>query len=188
MENNNVLMKDTDIVSVRNRSNGVVGYEIPELRVNRRFTKGEVKKISMEELRQLSFVPGGQVILNEYLAIEEKAAIEELIPNAQPEYSYTEADIKKILLTGSTDELLDTFDFGPAGVKDIIKSLAVELKLNDVEKRDIIKEKTGFDVTKALQIKKADEEEEETKSETKQRRVVSTETKTTTPSRRVVKK
>lgn len=167
------LLDDEDIVTVRNRSNALVGYEIPELRINRNFTKNEVKKIKMGELRQLSYISGGQAILNNYLVIENSTAVEELIPNAEPEYHYTEADVRKILLTGSIDELLDTFDFGPEGIKDIIKDIAVKEQLNDVKKREIIKEKTGFDVTKAIYINELDKQDDgdNAASEGKQRRV-----------------
>jgi len=37
--------------------------------------------------------------------------------------------------TGSLDEFLDCLDFAPEGVTDLIKTLAVELPLNDVAKR-----------------------------------------------------
>ena len=127
-------MNDSDIVTVKNRSNSVVGYSIPELRIDRTFVKGESKKISMEELRQLSYQPGGQSLLNDYLVIVEKAAVDELVTNLQPEYNYDEAKIKEILTTGSLDELLDTLDFAPEGVIDIIKDISVAIKLNDVEK------------------------------------------------------
>jgi len=39
------------------------------------------------------------------------------------------------MTTGSLDEFLDCLDFAPEGVKDLIKTLSVELPLNDVSKR-----------------------------------------------------
>lgn len=189
MDTNNIIMNDSDIVTVKNRSNSVVGYSIPELRIDRTFVKGESKKISMEELRQLSYQPGGQSLLNDYLVIVEKAAVDELVTNLQPEYNYDEAKIKEILTTGSLDELLDTLDFAPEGVIDIIKDISVAIKLNDVEKRNAIKEKTGFDITKALEIKKMDAEDEATKENAavKQRRTQPAE-EPKTQIRRVVRK
>ena len=48
-----MLAKDT-IIKVTNRDNGVVGYSIPEMNIRRLFQKGEIKEITMEELRKLS--------------------------------------------------------------------------------------------------------------------------------------
>ena len=49
-------------------------------------------------------------------------------------------------------QFLDCLDFAPQGVIDTIKKVAVQIKLNDVAKRQAIKDKTGFDVTKAIEI------------------------------------
>ena len=57
------------------------------------------------------------------------------------------------------DDFLDCLDFAPVGVIDLIKQLAVSLPLNDMEKREAIKNKFGFDVTKAIENSKIDEEE-----------------------------
>jgi len=55
--------------------------------------------------------------------------------------------------TGSLDEFLDCLDFAPDVVKDMIKDISVTLPLNDVAKRDAIKEKLNFDVARAIEIK-----------------------------------
>ena len=73
----------------------------------------------------------------------------------EPEYFYTEADVKRIMLSGSLDEFLDLLDFAPEAIIDTIKELSVNLPLNDVAKRDAIKEKFGFDVSRAIEIKNA---------------------------------
>ena len=52
--------------------------------------------------------------------------------------------------SGSLDEFLDMLDFAPMGVMDLIKTFAVSLPLNDIQKRRALKEKTGFDVNAAL--------------------------------------
>ena len=57
------------------------------------------------------------------------------------------------MLTGSLDQFLDCLDFAPNVILDMVKELAVELPLNDIQKRDAIKEKLGFDVTKTIEIK-----------------------------------
>ena len=64
----------------------------------------------------------------------------------------SEEEIKKLLLTGSNDQLLDCLEFAPEGVIGLVKDLAVSLKINDISKRNIILEKTGFNVTNAIAI------------------------------------
>ena len=78
-----MLAKDT-IIKVTNRDNGVVGYSIPEMNIRRLFQKGEIKEITMEELRKLSYRPGGQVILNECLIVHNEEALKELNPDYEP--------------------------------------------------------------------------------------------------------
>ena len=62
----------------------------------------------------------------------------------------SEAEVAELLRTGSLDAFLDALDFAPIGVIDLIKSLAVQLPLTDIDKRKALKQKTGFDVDKAL--------------------------------------
>ena len=98
--------------------------------------------------------------------------------NIEPEYNMSVEDVKKLMLEGSLDAFLDCLDFAPAGVIQIIKDLAVKLPLNDVAKRKAIKDKTNFDVDRAIaniQAEKAAElaekGEENAESSAKQRRV-----------------
>ena len=52
--------------------------------------------------------------------------------------------------TGSIEEFLDCLDFAPPGVIDLIKKLSVSLPLADIQKRQALKTKTGFDCDAAL--------------------------------------
>lgn len=174
-----MLAKDT-MIKVTNRDNGTVGYSIPELHVTRLFQRDEVKEISMDELRKLSYIPGGQVIINECLIIHNEQALKELNPDYEPEYFYTEEDVKKLLLTGSQEEFLDCLDFAPEGVLNLVKTLAVDLEINDLAKREAIFKKTGFNVTKAVEINRQSQEEEEVET-VKQRRAAAPTTTVTEP-------
>lgn len=136
--------------NVKNRSAGVAVYSIPEIGVNRSFQAGEVKQISAEELEKLSYVPGGMAILANFLQIMEEEGISRVGLNPEPEYRMSEQDVAKLLKTGSIDEFLDCLDFAPPGVIDLIKKLSVSLPLTDIEKRNALKAKTGFDCDAAL--------------------------------------
>lgn len=160
-----MLSKDT-VIKVINRDNGTVGYTIPDLNnLHRNFQPKEEKEITMEELRKLSYLPGGDIILRDCLIIKNQEALNELLPSVEPEYFYTEEDVKNLLISGTYDQFMDCLDFAPAGVIDLIKDLAVKLEINDIRKRNAILQKTGFNVTKAIEINKemSDEPEEVSK-------------------------
>lgn len=163
-----MLDKNT-LIKVTNRNNGSVGYSIPDLgNLHRRFESGETKEITMEELRKLSYSIGGKVILDEYLIIHNDEAVTELLGTVEPEYYYNEEDVKNLLAKGSLDELKDCLDFAPEGTIDLVKKVAVETELNDIRKREAIKESTGFNVTSAIEVNR--ETSEENPEETKVRR------------------
>ena len=180
-------------IKVRNRSTGSIGYTIPDLGIKRTFNHKEVKEISFEELLKLTYIPGGEYILKHYLVVENEEAIRELLGGVELEYNYTEADVKRLLTSGSLDELLDCLDFAPVGVIDLVQKIAVEIELNDFKKRKAIFEKTGFNVDNAIRI---NEETKETNAEAPvtARRVTESEEKTAQPAasepvrRNVIKK
>ena len=182
-----MIEKDT-LIKVKNRDSGTVGYTIPELgNLHRSFSKGETKEITMDELRKLSYISGGKVLLQNYLIVQNQDALKELLSDdVEPEYYYGEEEIKKLLLTGSNDQLLDCLEFAPEGVIGLVKDLAVSLKINDISKRNIILEKTGFNVTNAIAINEEtiEDEGEETKS-SRRSAPVTVEKSDETPKRRV---
>ena len=172
-------MDDKTLISVRNRNNGHTGYRLADgTREDRTWAPGETKKITIDELRRVSYMPGGAELLKDYLVIEDKAAIDYLnlgIDTEEvPEYLYSEDEIKKILLEGSLDELRDLLDFSPQGGIEIAKQLAVSLELPDTRKRKIISDATNFNIDNAISVNKimAEDNEEVEEKETKTRRVV----------------
>lgn len=165
-----MLDKNT-IIKVTNRDNGTVGYKILDLGINRQFTRNEQKEITMEELRKLSYQPGGLYILENCLMLDNDEAIDELLHGVEPEYKYTDKEITYILTEANLDEFLDCLDFAPSGVIDSIKSKAVDIRLNDVNKRQALLEKTGFNVTKAIEIKDEANKETEEDNTAPRRRV-----------------
>ena len=156
------MKNGNDLVKVQNRDNGSVGYTIPDLNnLHRTYQPNETKNITMDELRKLSYVPGGMEILKNYLVILDEEAREEILSDVEPEYYLTKDGVKQLLLEGSLDALLDCLDFAPSGVVDLVKDVAVEIELNDVKKRDAILNKTGFNVTNAINFNKETTDEVE---------------------------
>ena len=164
------MVENNMTVKVTNRDNGSVGYSVPDLGVHRTFQPRESKEISAEELRKLSYLPGGDVIIKEYLIIHNEELLKELLGEVEPEYYYSEDEVKALLLSGSLEQLQDCLDFAPNGVIDLIKSLAVSLKIDNVSKRKAIQDKTGFNVTRAIEINEETDEETTSKEGTQGRR------------------
>ncbi len=160
------MLDDKTIVSVTNRDNCTVMYIIPDLgNLRRTYQPGETKEVTVEELKKLSYIRGGDVLLRDSLMISDKELAEELLnKEVEPEYYYTKDEVKKLLLEGSLEQLEDCLDFAPQGVVEWIKELAVELEINDIAKRHAITKSTGLNVTKAIeanQHSKARQEENE---------------------------
>ncbi len=175
---------------VKNRSSSTVGYAIPEIGIRKSFMPGEVKKISAEELEKLTYQPGGKTLLTAFLQILSEEGIQAAELHVEPEYHMNEKDVIELLKNGSLDAFLDTLDFAPQGVLDLIKKYSVELPLLDLNKRKAIEEKLGFNVEAAL---KHDIEDKEgaVQKEAAKRRVQTEETavpagRRTTPKYNVV--
>ena len=72
--------------NVKNRSAGVVIYSISEDNIRRRFTPGETKRISYEELLHLSYQPGGREMMANFLQIQSEGVLKSLGMHVEPEY------------------------------------------------------------------------------------------------------
>jgi hypothetical protein len=152
---------DNKMYIVKNRSASRVGYRIPEDGIRREFAVGEQKRISFTELEKLSYQAGGRELMTNFLQIQSEEAIQELGIPAEPEYNMNEEQIVELIKNGSLDAFLDCLDFAPTGVIDLLKTYAVSVPLTDYEKRNALKEKTGFDIDSALRNLEAQKREEE---------------------------
>ena len=144
------MIEQNTMYNVKNRSSSVVVYKIPETNLRREFAPGETKRVPFGELEKLTYKEGGSELLENFLQILEEEVTTDLNVKREIEYNMSEAEVAELLRTGSLDAFLDALDFAPIGVIDLIKSLAVQLPLTDIDKRKALKQKTGFDVDKAL--------------------------------------
>lgn len=153
-------MKET--CTVTNKSTGRVVYKVPDIPIRREFLPHETKKnIPVKELEGLVAQSGGRIILYNYLMVHERDIIEYLInKEVAPEYWLTEEKIPEWMNSCSLDEFQDALDFAPQGTKDLIKKYAVQMRLNDYDKRQAIKEILGFDVTVAIKNLGTEDEKE----------------------------
>ena len=169
------MIDEKKIVRVTNRDNGHVGYRIPDMNnLVRDFSANETKNITVEELKKLAYISGGPTLIRDYLIIDDAEVVKEVLGEVEPEYYYTENDVKNLLLTGSLDALKDCLEFAPKGTIDLVKKLAIEMPLNDIAKRKAILEMTGFNVDAAIMV---NEETKEESNDTQKVRRISEPTK-----------
>lgn len=148
-------------IKIKNRGAATVVYNIPEMGIRREFTPGEIKEISEKELQSLAYVPGGEALITDFLQVMDANVLNEMNIQVEPEYFLSEDQVKDLLINGSNDQLLDTLDFAPDSVINLIKAYAVSLPLNDSSKRKILKDKIHFDVDGVLRIQEQIANDEE---------------------------
>jgi hypothetical protein len=152
-------MESNKTYLVTNRSASILVYSIPEMNIYREYQAGETKKVSHEEIERLSYQTGGDILITQYLLIQDSEAIAELGVHTEPEYFMTEKEVIDLIKNGSMDAWLDFFDFATEGGIDLIKKLSVTVPLTDTEKRKVLKAKTGFDVDAAIRHTTEDTED-----------------------------
>ena len=143
-------MDNNKKVRVRNRSNSIVIYRVPDLGVRREFAPGETKILPAAELVALAQKSGGLSILRDELYIDDPDTVNETTMHVEPEYYLDDNGVIDLLKNGSVDALLDCLDFAPGGVIDLVQKYALDLPVTDTRKIAAIKQKTGFDVSLAL--------------------------------------
>lgn len=159
------------MVKITNRDSGHTGYTIKDQGIWRNFAPGESKTVPLSELQALQYAPGGEFALKHLFIIDSQDALSALNIETEPEYFYTEKDIKELLTKGSLDALKDCLDFAPEGVIEIIKKMAVDMKISDTEKREAIYQATGFNVNNAIMVNTVMDEVVDEPKEEKTRRL-----------------
>ena len=147
---------------VKNRGASTVVYKIADKGIRREFKPGQIMQISSEELEELTFQPGGTLILSQFLQILDLEGIQAVRIKTEPEYHMDEAAVAQLITSGSLDAFLVCLDFAPFGVIDLVKKLSISIPMVDIQKRKALKEKTGFDVEAALKHQEEDREDTQT--------------------------
>jgi hypothetical protein len=178
------MSNETTMYAVKNRSASRVFYKIPEDNIRREFNPGETKRISFAELERLSYQSGGRELMANFLQIQSLEATSQLGIHTEPEYNMSEEQIVDLIKNGSLDAFLDCLDFAPVGVIDLLKKFSVSIPLADYDKRNALKEKTGFDVDVALKNMLAEKAEDAAIATPAAARRVQPETEAQAPGRR----
>lgn len=157
-------LNDKTIVEVFNNGTGSVSYYSELARTTRKWDKPDTKKkISLDELRELVSSSGGYELLENFLLIKDMDVREDLGLPVEKSFMLDEKEIKSVLKK-SVDVLEETLENTSSSIKDKIAQVAIDTKLSDLDKLEVIQEHTGVDVLSAIKEKK--EEEKEQKKET----------------------
>lgn len=155
------MLKPEDKITIVNRSNGSVVYNIPEQHIRREFNIHEKKVVPYWEVETVAAQEGGPELLYNYFYFENKEILTQALNiNPEVEYNLTEDKIPNWIVNCSLAEFQDALDFAPDGIKDLIKKFSVSLPLNDMEKRTALLKQLKFDCTKAIENSKEDNQEE----------------------------
>lgn len=164
------MSKEYEVIS---KYNGYLSVKEYNTNITRIFPRlGFKMLLSEESIRNIAYNPGGRFILENRLIINDPELIKKLELNLELEDTYTPEDIKELLMNGSRDQLDDALNFGNEGTKELIKDTAINLEINDLEKRKIIQNYTHIDINKAIDNKSEDLETHSVQSttETKHRK------------------
>lgn len=151
-----MTISDETMVEVRSLTDLPVTLFQKDKNLRITFQKNQVRKMKAGDIRELNFEPGIHVLFTEYLSVGDPELAAEIGVSEQVleyEYQWTIDDVKNLLTERSLEELEDVLNCAPQGIVDTIVDQAVEMRLNDVAKRDLIKQYTGQDITKKLEVK-----------------------------------
>ena len=144
-------------MKVINRSDGNVVYSLPELNIRRVFVPGESKDLSEQELNALWQIDGGASLRRNELMVQDEEWVNKTMPSAPIEYFWLIDDVDKCILEDSLELFKETLEYAPSGVIDLIKARAWQLPMTDLNKMEALKQKTGFDTLKAIEVMKKPE-------------------------------
>lgn len=168
-------------VKVWSTSVGTVGYGLDDPKVSRSWQPGELKILTFHELYQLSNTAGGPALLLNYLQIRDQKVREALQLPVEPEYLYTEEDAKKLVKTGSEDQILDALEFGPVGLASMIRHYAI-IETTDINRMKFFNNLFSMNIETIRDNMKDESTEQGSPKAGGQRRVKAEETKEEQPS------
>lgn len=138
-------------VNVTNRSNATVILRVPDRHFRAELNPKETRLLTYGDILDVVAQPGGRSLIYNFLLIQDPQALREgLNVKEEPEYWLTEDKIPNWMQTCPLTEFEDALNFAPQGVLDLIKKYAVSLPLNDMAKRNSIKNFLKFDVNLAI--------------------------------------
>lgn len=184
MDVDTTVIKDEDKIRLRNLTKNTAVYITPSTNIRREIPAQGYIYVTAGELRECSYDIGCSNIFHDYIQICNPALASEFgVPTDEVEYNWTEKDVEKVLVGNSQDDynrFLDALDFAPAGIKQNIVDMSVELEIPDMRRREAIRVALGVDVSRMIQHKHEIEQGDETEAKKPAKRRASTSTAKTT--------
>lgn len=149
------LVPDDTMVKLVNMMDSPTGYKLMN-GTFRRFAPRASMSVTAGEVREVSNMPGTITLFQNYLRVDNKDLATELgvsDDSFEHEYSWGKDEIVGALTTEPIEVLLDALDYAPDAIKESLVDVAVELEIPDVNRRKAIKDATGKDITKMIEIK-----------------------------------
>jgi len=153
---------------------GRAAYALNDPQVSRRWNPGELKILTFHELYQLVNAPGGRFLLTNRLQIRDNKVREALQLPLDPEYLYTEEDARRLVKTGTQEQILDALEFGPTGLASMIKHFAI-VEVDSLEKMEFFNKLFRMNIKN---IREANSEQPKEASPTPKRRAGAPKTET----------
>lgn len=156
-------------IMIENLVDRQVGITIRELNLSRSWEKkGAKKPIELDVLKQAIYDPGVEwMFVNGLLGIAEPNAMEILVElglesedSKEPEniVVLNDRQRRRLMTVAPMEEFKDTLEKLGLEQINLLADFAIENKLADFDKCDLIKQACGTDVNKAIVLKKANEE------------------------------
>lgn len=151
-------------VRVKSLTNGTVVINVPDLRLRRIWErKGAVKVIDDEILQEAIYDPGVEFLFKQgLLQIEDTEVAKEIDPELENVKILDEAQMRGMLKGKPLAEFKEKVEELPQEQVYALIEYAIQNEIIDMAKIDYLKKKTGIDITKAVQLKRQQNEKVET--------------------------
>jgi len=136
----------TTLCKVISITPGLNGLTAPSFHYHIVFKRpGQVMRVRFEILQD-ALHADDSYMLNHCLRVMDGDVRRELGLNDDIEYSLSLADVEKIILSGTLEELRDLFTYGPEGYARLAADLAVRKGMDSTAKLELIQEYSGINV------------------------------------------
>ncbi len=140
-------------IEVVSRYGGMISIKESNTGIVRTWPKcGAKLYLTEDSLLNLSMTPGARKLIQDYLIIKNDEVLEELEVDVELEYHYEVKEVTDLLMNGSEEELIDALNLAPKGVVDLIKKVAIEIQLPNMNKRKIIDKMLQVDISKMIEV------------------------------------
>lgn len=158
-------MNPNDKISVKNTSVHSITISLPESKFKRTWSPGSEFKVSLEVLQEAIYDRGFMVFIEKgMLFIDDKKARVELgleEEDSEPVVKIlTKAQLIKLLKVTPVEEFAETIKTVTLEQCKTLIDMALEAKNIDMRKAAILKEITGIDTIKAIELKNQNDEPE----------------------------